>query len=96
MPRGADRPRYVERTPANARTDRHWVVSVWCDALVLRWIVVKVGLLSLLVCILMFVLLIALHQDYLVVRTFCLVTIAFVVGLDMIPLVQLAYELDPT
>ena len=43
-----------------------------------------------------FVMIVALPQDWYTTRTVCLMTIAFMLGLHTIPLVELAYRLDQT
>jgi len=57
---------------------------------------VQVGLVALIVGIWAFVMIVALPQDWYTTRTVCLMTIAFMLGLHTIPLVEVAYRLDPT
>ena len=51
---------------------------------------------SLLVAVLMLALMMALPAEQYVARTLCLMTIAFVVGLDLTALIQLAHHIDST
>lgn len=51
---------------------------------------------SLLVIIWTLVMIISLPQQYNITRFLCLMTLAFFLGVDMIPLIRLAYDIDPT
>jgi len=54
------------------------------------------GLLTFIIIIWMFVMIIALPQERCLTRFLCLMTLAFFLGVDMIPLIRLAYDVDPT